>query len=275
MNKSWILSGVVGLMLAIGAGNASGGLINYWSFAQSNATGNTFADLVGSNPATNTTTNAYVVGASGTANAATTVTGPNGGGATGITTTLKQLGAGTAGSPWTLEFMYKNVSSPGYRWGYLLNRAGGPVGMNMGYSTNANKIGANVGATTVLNGPAWTPTANTWYDFAMTYDGSTLNLYITPYSPTVTAPTLFASYTGSTLAAISATVGLGFGTGDGSRYGVNGAFEWAAVYNTALTTADITSHIVADTGFTAPEPATMSVLVLGGIAVLVRRRRRA
>jgi hypothetical protein len=153
--------------------------------------------------------------------------------------------------------MYK-YTSVGYRWGYMTNRGSlGPIVMTLGYATNGNKIGVSVGGTAAINGPnAWTPTSGTWYDFALTYDGSTLNMYITPYSTSATDATvtsnLYASYSSATLAAAGGN--LGIGCPDGSRYGTNGAFDWVAVYNAALTPAQIAAHIVADGVALSPPP---------------------
>ena len=252
----------IGLSLLYGRTLPAQTLTNYWSFAQSNFNGTSFNDLAGSDPATpsfapsgyNYITGAggaYSTGAGGLANGAATVVGPNLGGANGFTTSLATFGAGTAGSPWSYEFMFL-YTAPGYRFGYQTDRAGGPITLFDGYALG-NQVYLNVGAAAVWpgDGTVWRPTSGQWYDIALTYDGSILDLYVTPYSKTVLTPILLASYASTTLAATSTSyAGLGIGCCDGSRYGNYGAYDWAAVYNTALTPAQIATHIDNDSGLT-------------------------
>lgn len=268
-------------------------LTNDWSFAKSNYNGSAFSDLAGSDPATpvnfpsgyNYSTGAggaYTTGANGTANGAASVTDPSGGAANGFTTALSQFGDGTSGSPWTYQFMFE-WQSTAYRFGYQTNRgSNGPISLTDGYSVDSNHVTLSVGATTIWSGtagPLWNPTAGHWYDFAITYDGSSLDLYITPYSATATAATvssdLLASFSSASLVADGGD--LGIGCCDASKYGNNGAYDWAAVYSAALTPAQIAYSIDNDSAVVpVPEPSALVLLgaaLAGALAMGARSRR--
>jgi len=173
-------------------------------------------------------------------------------------------------STFTFEMMFQYLG-PGTTWTYFNNRSGGPVGIRRNNGTGAMYVDVGGGGTPINGTVTWTPTVNTWYDMAVTGDGSALSLYITPYSPTATTATLLKSvaYSGTPTSA----VGLAMGDPDASKYGVAGYVDWGAVSNTALSATDLGTNIARNSP--TPEPATMGVLAIGGLVALMRRRRQA
>ena len=276
MCNSRVLVCVVGLSLMLWAGSASGALVNYWSCDAADAVGvggTDVGDTIGGKTGVatgwwgSTDPSVRVPGATGVANSAAEVYSDAAVDNGGYLTQLLTLGTGTN---FTFEAMFR-FDSYGYRHGYLVWRGGGPIELNFRPEYGAYNVTAAIGGTFLFaTNPVYALTAGTWYDIALTYDGTTASLYVTPYSPTATA-NLLQSVTMPGLTATHATQGLGLGTGDDGKYGIDGAFDWAAVSNTALTPAEITTNIQRNSPI--PEPATMGLLALGACLPLLRRRR--
>ena len=245
MKRMTLVGLVVGLVLW-GAGAAVAQLpTDYWRMNSTDVTNYGPNDLIGSYNASVQAgyTPSYGTGASGTANDAMSVYGGSGGGTGGYNTAMTTFGAGIAGSPFSYEIMFDYTGTP-YRYGFITNRGGmggypGPVCLTAELATTSD-IQLAVGGTDFNTGIA-DPPKNTWYDWTVTYDGTNLDLYLTPYSTNATAQLVYT--TTNTSLTPASSVPLTFGCTDGSRYGANGYFNWAAVFNYALTPARIATHV--------------------------------
>lgn len=261
------------------AGNAAqAGVTNYWQFGASNLAGGsttTFSPLVGGITATYQSAGvaqnaSFTPGPDGTADAAGVVTN-----AAGFKTSLVTAGQGTAGSPFSLEFMMKYTASPSGNWMYLTARNfggfPGPVGIEKYQKSGASSWYVAVNGVAFAPQPTYVLTGNSWYHFAVTYDGADAKFYVTPYSATATANLVQTWNAGGALAATS-SVPFCFGIDDGYPYGVAGAFNWAAVWDTALSAADITQHIQ-NNAVPTPEPgAGILAAAALGVGCVLRRR---
>lgn len=268
MRKSCLVISAVGLSLLLCAGGASGALINYWSCDTANDTGTGLGDSIGgytATPAGGSTTNPplRVAGATGIADSGVKTYGPTGGPASGFVTTLRSFG-----SIFTYEMVFR-WDANAYNWNYLTNRAGDPVSLSQ--QVSSKKLTMTIGTTAILTtttGPTWNPTAGSWWYLAVVCDGTTASLYLVPQGTTLTGAAGSAAFSGSSTVAAG---GHGIGNPDGSRYGLNGAVDWEAVSNTALSLTELNTHNTSNSP--VPEPTTMGVLALGGLSMLIRRRR--
>jgi len=106
-----------------------------------------------------------------------------------------------------------------------------------------------------------------WNFVAATFDGSNLNLYVQNSSH----PTLANVATASGLSVTLPTWTVAqFGATSSSG---NALFDDFRISDTALTQADLAASMVSFTPVTAPEPASLSLLGLGGMLLLKRRKR--
>jgi len=275
MSKSCIIISVVGLSLLLCAGGASGALIHYWDFE--GAVNGTVAPLADS-------ANAYMQGAGAAAvpmNATATMSVTSGlGGVGNAVKVSNSLGSFAATgltsftSSFTLEEWVRYDGTSGKNWNYFTPRNGSPVTL-ADYKAptgtfSAGTAGGSSGTT------VWNPTIGTWYFLAVVGDATagTISLYVTPAGQGATTQ-LGASgttYNGTTTAANA----FGIGADPGANgYGVAATFDMVALWNTALPKATLDSHYLSGLQLTpVPEPATMGVLAVGGLGVLLRRRRR-
>ena len=108
-----------------------------------------------------------------------------------------------------------------------------------------------------------------WIHVVSVYDGSNMNIYLdgnaTPIATGAQTGTVITS--SNRLIIAGNTKGYSYG-GTGTDW--KGQIDDVGIWNEALTTTQI-ANIYANG---IPEPATLSLLVLGGIGVVVRRRRR-
>jgi len=271
MSKSRIVLCFVGLSLALWAGNASGALIHYWSCDPVNDTSTGLGDSIGGITAVAggaaTFPPARGPGATGTASSAVQAVRNGGTANSGNSGGYVATGLTSLGSVFTFEMMYQ-WQGPGYNWAYITSRSGGPVTLSRYNSTGVLTL--NIGATAIFTtptGPVWSPTVGSWWDIAVVCDGTTASMYLTPAGqPAVLARQV--AFTGNS----NSTASQGFGNAEGSKYGGGGYIDWVAISNTALTPAQLTTNSQRNSA--VPEPATMGVLALGGLGVLLKRRRR-
>jgi hypothetical protein len=123
--------------------------------------------------------------------------------------------------------------------------------------------------------------ANTWHHVAATWDGRYWKLYVDgtldatkDWTASFTSPVpgtgneVLPRYDSIQRAAIGAAINsTGAVTG-----GFNGLIDDVQLYDGALTAADI-QYLDSNPGAALPEPATLSLLGLGGLAALLRRRK--
>ncbi len=98
-----------------------------------------------------------------------------------------------------------------------------------------------------------------WYHLAFTYDGSVAKIYIN-------GDEVLTRNTSITFNQDNLPVTIGGRSQNG--YSITGMVDDVRIYNTALSQSDIQAMMTP-----TPEPATMSLLVIGGLAALIRRKR--
>ncbi len=130
---------------------------------------------------------------------------------------------------------------------------------------------ANSGAVTVAQG--------TWHQATFTLDNSsnTLTEYIDGVQVGL-APTLRNASRQTPWSNNGKPQYYAFGAGDGTNLGngvaFNGLIGDTRIYNGALTSTEVSSLFNATQGlYTTPEPGSLSMLGLGGLGFLARRRR--
>jgi len=114
-----------------------------------------------------------------------------------------------------------------------------------------------------VQGPAGAVTAEGWHHIAVTHDGTAITTYVD------------GAYNGSTaMSGLSSMAGADLIFGQTAWWNASRAFagdvDEIAIWNTGLSDADIADVYL--NGVVVPEPATMSLLVLGGLTLLRRRR---
>jgi hypothetical protein len=109
--------------------------------------------------------------------------------------------------------------------------------------------------------------ADTWYMVTLTRDASdNLTLYLNGSS--------LATGTDSQDLNTGATGALAIGNKvTGAGHPVQGSLDEFAFYNTALSASDVATLYSIGSGTPVPEPASLSLLALGGVALLARRRK--
>lgn len=107
---------------------------------------------------------------------------------------------------------------------------------------------------------------NTWYDMVFTRaSGGAVTVYINGSVYETATDTLGLASTNG------AIIGSNFNTYPTPALVFNGRIDEVAFYNYALSPAQALTHF--DVAAAIPEPATLSLLALGGLAILRRRRR--
>jgi len=275
------LAGLVSLVASATAVSAAT-LTNYWPINSSTAsTSGGLVDTIGGKTATQV----------GNTNASTDPTtfitnfysqpleaarvysvGTNtGNGSGGYVSSLTQLPA---------SFTYETVfqwNNNGYNWSYFTGRGSGPLEIAFRNPTsNASSYwtirdpvnnNASLGNFTYPNF-----SSGAWYHLAMTYDGATAKLYLTPIQG-ATQVTLLASAAAAGKIA-SSTTGLSFGITDSSQYGMGTRVDWAAVYDGALSAAELFTDLQQNAPVSGvPEPALAGILVGGCVAGYLGWRR--
>jgi hypothetical protein len=119
----------------------------------------------------------------------------------------------------------------------------------------------------VITSDAGVVSANTWYMVTVTRDASNnLNLYLNG--------SLLTSGTDAQDISTGASGALAIGNKvSGSAHLTLGNLDEFAFYNTALSASDVATDYSIGSGTPIPEPASLSLLALGGIALLTRRRK--
>ena len=114
-------------------------------------------------------------------------------------------------------------------------------------------------AATVLPGDEWHHVVAT---------GSTIGGRLDLYVDGVLVNSDTSLFNGITLNAFAMAVGAAKTTIDGAYRPFDGLIDEFAIYGTALTQTQITEHF-----FAAPEPSSTALLGLGGLALMLRRKR--
>ena len=163
-------------------------------------------------------------------------------------------GGVSLGSSWaaagdlTLEAWIYPSSSSGTR--YVISKGTSATGFQLMYSGSTRRASFSVGATggtaTVTAGQALA--LGTWHHLAATLQGSTLTLYVDGQQ----AATAVASGTVRRSAALALVAGRPSWT---SSSGLYGALDEVAIYDRALSGAEIAAHVDAGIDRTAPDVA--------------------
>ena len=110
--------------------------------------------------------------------------------------------------------------------------------------------------------------ANTYYDLAATYDGTTLSLYAKPSSDT--GPYVLQGSTLTPSIADGGTAGLTIGRGFFN--GATGDFFRGNIDNVRISDTALSPSQFLGVAGTVPEPASLGLIGLGGLALLRRRK---
>ncbi|MCP4375942.1 MAG: LamG domain-containing protein [bacterium] len=268
MKKQITMLLVVGMVVAL-AGTTQAGLIAHYTF-DSGTAADSAPDAVDHGGALNGT--ASIGSGVLTLDGNSDYVQLEGGGAVQTGATTLQL------TNWTLATYFKRTGAGTTVLGVSANplitkgrNAGdSPASININYFLGVRPGGQLQGSFELANGSDIDLTGATaivndqWYHAAMTYDGTTMKLYLDGV--------LDASQTFSAAAASASTMYAAIGSGltqSGAALGFfDGQMDDVRIYDNALELSDI--EVLAG----IPEPATMSLLALGGLGVLARRRRR-
>jgi hypothetical protein len=241
-----------------------GGLAHYWDFEDAVAgTSDPLAD----------TANAYPIGGGYAAQPATPVSG----------TTLTQIGRDGGVSAETgmmgpcYETAMTQMDSASFtleawmRWDGTYRGWANPFGtwgQSVMIHMGGGKFWVGVGGTTWVDASPGDPSVGDWVHLAIVADAG---------AGTVTG---YCTIDGNPLTQYAQTdpgVYAGDSTGSAFRIGHDykthaGLYDWVAIFDEPLEAATLEDHYL--NGFAPPEPGTLSLLAVGALAVLRRRRRR-
>jgi len=180
----------------------------------------------------------------------------------------------TAAITITAWFKADSFALGSYSWPPILAKYGSGLG---GYDLAIQKVyegTPRIGSSVCTTGEGWLTlhdwppaepvSAGIWYFTAMTYDGSALTSYSREKDET---SLIVLSMSGSGgLVTSSYDLNIGRSPYNTSRY-FNGVIDDLRIYDRALSSTEI-EQIAA-----LPEPATLAMLGLGGLAILRRRKK--
>ena len=254
--------------------SASAGVIAHWSFDETANGATTFADSSGNghtatvhDAGTNAWLDAegkFTTGGGGLSTAGYEQTGNSAGYAT-----VSNFDASLTQTDFTVATWYNTDSVNGNQalfsnWGtglaFLIQPTGGRLYLGLRNTDNANIYGNYINGTGDL-------LQDTWQHIAVTWDRGTKTL--TAYID----GTQVGSYTSGLTNVDIATPGQDYMIGRRESGNVlNGNLDEMWVFDQALTVDEI-GNLITGNNIVVPEPATMSLLALGGIAMLRRKRK--
>jgi len=267
-----------GAALAL-SGTASAGIAHYWDCNDADGAGGSLADTAGNYvegtgapaedlvPVGNSNTD-YIDGRAGAPDRAvkwlSNSVDPYGG---GYDSTMTALGNTFTYEAWVQLTAYNWHPTNPNMWAYMTEN-GGPLTLLKGSPAKGNVFNITVGGNAAVSG-TWVLTLGDWYHVAVVADASasTTTVYVTPEGQAGVSFFASGAYDGS-----SASGGQVFGLGNDDKYCGTGYWDWAAIWDTALTEATLDSHYLDGPGLTPiPEPAGLGLL---GVALLAMRKRR-
>ena len=249
-------------------GAASGALMHYWDFED--AVAGTSDDLAD-------TANLYVGNGGYTAQPLTPIAG------TTITATGRDGGvsvqSGMSGPCYEAAGLTQ-IDTPSFtmegwmQWGNTYRGWANPFGtwgQTVMIHMGGSKFWVGVGPVTYCDYGVTDPAVGDWIFLAVVADAT---------AGTVTG---YFNKDGDTLTGYDQTVAdvyAGVSTGNAFRVGMDykthdGLYDWVVFYDQALPEATINDHYLNGLGLVLiPEPATLGILALGGLGLLLRRKRR-
>jgi len=213
--------------------------------------------------------------ASSALNTAAAVTGGHGNGYDPVQLTGSGVTAlnGIGTNPFTVQFWFQtsliNTSTTDRE--DLLDFRGTSPAADLSMQVNNNDQGGltifNSAGGNVITTSTNVISANTWYMVTLTRDaGGTMTLYLNG-SAINTGTDTDNINTGS-----SGILAIG-NKASGAAHLLDGSLDEFAFYNSALSASTVATLYSTGSGTSVPEPASLSLLALGGIALLARRRK--
>ena len=166
----------------------------------------------------------------------------------------------TSAHPWANNSFWMN----GYTWA-----SGGGTGWRTWLQSDTGYPVLAFGGAASASASGWVTNVGEWYDFAIVldYDDTTGQTTVTFFRQGLDGVLQQATSTATwDLTNVDLSRGTHFGY-EGADKKFDGAFESIALWNRALTAEEV--HDI----FVYPEPGTMTLLALGALGLLVRRRR--